>query len=298
MDEASLFNSVGHETKVNLRCIGDEERAARCDEWDALVSNNAAGGIMQTYAWSRFKQRQGLHLLHFGLFEDNKLIGGVIFYCIPQNFGTGILVAPEGPILPWSDQCMTADGLKLIMDAAAEYARNHGLVAMRVEPRLAPPQNRVFREFGRAPYDLIPQETLQLDLSASEEVLLQRMKSKGRYNIRVAERHAVRVEESAQSEAVYKFYPLVKEASLRDGFALEPLNFFEQLSEELVPRGQASFFCQARKRHYRFVVARYLRRTCYISLRWHIKPKATANGRIRVAVGGDQSSETKRLLYL
>ena len=67
------------------------------------------------------------------------------------------------------------------------------------------------------------------------------MKSKGRYNIRVAERHGVSVEESAQPEAVYKFYPLVKEASLRDGFALEPLAFFEHLSEELVPRGQASF---------------------------------------------------------
>ena len=73
-------------------------------------------------------------------------------------------------------------------------------------------------------------------------MLLQQMKSKGRYNIRVAQRHGVRVQESWQPEAVYKFYSLVKEASLRDGFALEPLNFFEYLSQELVSRGQASFF--------------------------------------------------------
>ena len=125
---------------MNLRFISDDERALLSEEWDSLVSRNEAGGIMQTYAWSRFKQRQGLNLVHIGLFEEDKLTGGAIFYCIPQNFGTGILVAPEGPILPWGDQQKTAEALKLIMDATAGYARNHGMVAMRIEPRLAPPQ--------------------------------------------------------------------------------------------------------------------------------------------------------------
>lgn len=60
-----------------------------------------------------------------------------------------------------------------------------------------------------------PEATRILDLRLSEEDLLAQMKQKGRYNIRLAQKHGVRVEESTDVEA---FAVLMDETARRDGF--------------------------------------------------------------------------------
>jgi lipid II:glycine glycyltransferase (peptidoglycan interpeptide bridge formation enzyme) len=200
-----------------------------------------ASGVMQSLHWAAFKRLQGLIRLHIGLFDDRRLVGGAVFYCCAKTNGAGILVAPEGPVLPWHDTNYAAAGLRLIMQRCEEFARSHGIMAIRIEPRIERPAPRTLREFGRAPVDLIPVETLQLDLRLSQEELLAAMKPKGRYNIGLSRRYGVRVHEASDREAVEKFYAVMQESSRRDGFALESRQFFAQLATMLCPAGIARF---------------------------------------------------------
>ncbi len=211
-------------------------------EWERLVSSNSASGFMQSLHWAQAKSRQGLPSFHIGLFKEEALFGGVIFYTSAKRNGAGLLVAPEGPVLPWQDEELAGELLALIIDTAQAHASELGVMAIRIEPRLAPPPISILREFGRAPVDLVPRETLYIDLSLPEVELLAGMKQKGRYNIKLAERYGVNIYEDKSDEAVSRFYSIMREASERDDFALEPLSFFEHLAAVLLPAGCARFF--------------------------------------------------------
>jgi len=112
---------------------------------------------------------------------------------------------------------------------------------MRIEPRLTPPVIPALREFGRGPVDLVPRETLIVDMEQSENALLNSMKPKGRYNIKLALRSSLEVFEDQTDECVQRFYNVLREAGDRNDFAVEPQKFFQHLAEVLVPAGQAKF---------------------------------------------------------
>lgn len=210
--------------------------------WESLVRGNSASGFMQSLHWAEVKRRQGIASIHIAVFQDDELIGGCIFYTSTKRNGAGILVAPEGPVLPWDNEPLAAEMLRLIMDAAQSCAGELGVMAMRIEPRLPPPPISLLREFGRAPVDLIPKDTLYIDLSLPVESMLAGMKPKGRYNIKLSERHGVTVREDTTGDGISSFYNVMIEAGNRDDFAVEPLSFFEHLAAVLCPIGIARFF--------------------------------------------------------
>lgn len=227
---------------MEVRILGElspESAAGRA--WETLVASNPASGMMQSLHWANFKRKQGLRTLHLGLCQDENLVGGALFYTAARNRGAGFLVAPEGPVLPWSNQELSHEGIKLLVRTAESHAAQYDVMAVRVEPRLPPPVPNSMRGFGRAPVNLIPRETLYLDLTQSEEDLLLSLKPKCRYNIRLAQRHGVRIRQDTTLEAIKRFYPLLREASSRDNFPIEPLPHFAALAETLCPSGLARF---------------------------------------------------------
>jgi lipid II:glycine glycyltransferase (peptidoglycan interpeptide bridge formation enzyme) len=151
----------------------------------------------------------------------------------PQTRAVALAMAPEGPVLDWSDAATATQSLSLIVSTLSSLSKDLGIMGFHVEPRLAPPLMRSFRNFGRAPYDLIPNETLYLDLTLSEEELLSEMKPKGRYNIRLAARHGVTVDVENTSNGLDCFYQLIKAAGERDEFFVEPYEFFADIFSSL-----------------------------------------------------------------
>lgn len=210
-------------------------------QWEALVRATPASGFMQSLHWAAFKRRQGLSSFHLVVVIDGELLGGGIFYSSRKRNGAGILVAPEGPVLPWDNQALATRSLGLIIDTIQAHSTEWGVMAMRIEPRLLPPPIPALREFGRAPADLIPRDTLYIDLALDEQSLLNSMKAKGRYNIGLSQRHGVQVFEDSSAGAAERFYAVMQESSQRDDFALEPYSFFAQLASELCPTGCARF---------------------------------------------------------
>lgn len=99
-----------------------------------------------------------------------------------------------------------------------------------------------FQDFGMPPqgakltaFDRQPETSLILDLSMTEEELLAQMKPKGRYNIKVAQKHGVKV---TSSQEVGAFYELLKNTSNRDGFGVHPQSYYQKMLEHLGEKAQ------------------------------------------------------------
>jgi lipid II:glycine glycyltransferase (peptidoglycan interpeptide bridge formation enzyme) len=99
-------------------------------------------------------------------------------------------------------------------------AKREGVAWIRIEPSFED-EMRWWRLRGlsvrKAPHDTQPREILAVSIQDDESSLLARMKSKTRYNIRLAEKKGVRVFASRQSRDVETFCDLIEVTAARDG---------------------------------------------------------------------------------
>lgn len=81
-----------------------------------------------------------------------------------------------------------------------------------------------------------PQEILVVDISKSENEILARMKSKARYNVRLAEKRGVEVSIERDEASLREFLRMIRETAVRNGIATHPeeryQNFFESFPKE------------------------------------------------------------------
>ena len=90
--------------------------------------------------------------------------------------------------------------------------------------------NLIDSEFKKSTKEIQPSETVILDLRKSEEELLKEMKQKTRYNIGVAEKHGIKIEEKGDFEP---FWKLLEETASRDKFHLHPKKYYEEMLKNL-----------------------------------------------------------------
>lgn len=77
----------------------------------------------------------------------------------------------------------------------------------------------------RAPTDLLPKDTVIVDVTAAKDRILQRMKPKTRYNIRLSSRKGVRVREAGLEELPL-WYDLYCETAERHSMLLNDIDYF------------------------------------------------------------------------
>jgi lipid II:glycine glycyltransferase (peptidoglycan interpeptide bridge formation enzyme) len=128
--------------------------------------------------------------------------------------------------------------MQLIREKAANLAKEIGAIALRIEPLWAE-KPHCLTGFVRAPADLLPSETLLIDLRPNETEILAAMKPKGRYNLRLSLRHGVKPEFTTDSQAIPIFYDLFWETVKRQQFFGEPYSFFINLCQTLFAANMA-----------------------------------------------------------
>jgi lipid II:glycine glycyltransferase (peptidoglycan interpeptide bridge formation enzyme) len=202
------------------------------EAWEALVAAHPGSGFMQSWAWSAAKELEGYRAIRLGLFEGGALRGGGIAYLFPSPAEGGLAAMPDGPVLDW-DAPDAAAVFRALVSAARAAARDAGVVALRVEPRLetAP---AYLAGLPRAPMDLVPDVTWEVDLGPEPEMLA-RMKPKGRYNARLAMRRGVEVVSASDPADVHTFYELMDRTAAYHDFLLEPKSTFINLVQTLFP---------------------------------------------------------------
>jgi len=92
--------------------------------------------------------------------------------------------------------------------------------------------------------DIVPQHSTAIDLSQSEEELLKKMHPKCRYNIRLAARKEVTVEES---DDLMAFYKILEKTGKRDKFNINPYKHYQAMIQKLAPKDKAKLYLACHK---------------------------------------------------
>lgn len=227
---------------LHLKLLSDRDRHT----WDGMVKANPHSCFMQSWTWANFKELQGYKTWRYGLFASQqsspeciseKLVGGCIFYLYPQLGGANLLLAAGGAILaPESAEL----GMSLLLEVAEKLTSSiPNIIALRIEPLWESKPHWLTADFVRAPADLMPTETLLIDLQLTINQLLAQMKPKGRYNLRLSWRYGVTTEFRQDEAAIAVFYDLFWETSQRQNFFAEPFGFFINLCQTLFPADMA-----------------------------------------------------------
>jgi lipid II:glycine glycyltransferase (peptidoglycan interpeptide bridge formation enzyme) len=103
---------------------------------------------------------------------------------------------------------------------------------------------RVFAELGyvKSLWDAQFRTTMVVDLDRDPEAMLARMHSKWRYNVRLAARKGVTVEEDRSPAACERLYEMFVRTAQRDGFMLRHKSYFDRAWGAMIAAGYAHIF--------------------------------------------------------
>ncbi len=209
--------------------------------------------LQQTAFWSRVKARTGWIPQAFDLRTDG-LLGDLLVIRRPAGPDSQIAYVPFGPE-PLPDDAARGRWLEQVSEALyphlpdtcvfvrydlpweSPYAREpdrydpDGTWAGNPDDPIRELRMNWGTERGnlrKAPTDVLPPDTILLDLEPEEDRLLSRMKPKTRYNIRRAERRGVRVRAGSFGD-LEAWYRLYRETSRRNGITLHGIEHFRSI---------------------------------------------------------------------
>jgi lipid II:glycine glycyltransferase (peptidoglycan interpeptide bridge formation enzyme) len=203
--------------------------------WDAFVQGSSLGHPLQTSAWGRLKARFGWQRQIVALAGPDGCPQAGSLLLFRRVAGLSMAYAPKGPLTSWSDPAQTS----ALLAALRTECSRQGALFLKIEPDLpdTPANRNLLTHYGfrPSPQSIQPRSTIVLEIGGSEEAILQRMKSKWRYNIRLAERKGVTVREITRTDLTY-FNELMQNTGERDGFAVRSANYYSAAYELFVPQ--------------------------------------------------------------
>jgi peptidoglycan pentaglycine glycine transferase (the first glycine) len=224
-----------------------EIRSGTRAEWDGWLWGSPGGGhVLQSYRWGEFKRRLGWRPIRLVLERDGKVVGLGQFLAYNTAPVPGVLLyCTKGPWLPWDDE----EAVRTFFEGVRAVAGREGAHTVKIEPEALEQHEDVKALLGRigfrkARYDLNQKTTLVVDLSLPEEELLARMRSKTRYNVRLAARKGVEVVEPDFEEAWETFYEWMKATSARkeDYVLRRPRDYLRGVMGAMHEAGQGHLF--------------------------------------------------------
>jgi peptidoglycan pentaglycine glycine transferase (the first glycine) len=212
--------------------------------WNSFVAASPAGHLLQSWQWGQLKAAFGWQAVRVGVEDGESLVAGaqVLFRSLPLSFPyLSIAYVPKGPILDFGNQGI----LEALLSAIYRLARQKRAFLLKIEPELphSPAVVRQLQAFGFRPSQqtIQPRSTIHIDLRADLDEILARMKSKTRYNVRLAGRKGVLVREGIADDLPI-FYRLIEMTGRRDGFTVHGQGYYETAYRLFVPSGLARLF--------------------------------------------------------
>ncbi len=198
---------------------------------DKSAYNRLVTHVIQSWEWGEFRKSLGLPLLRYGIFEKNKLVTAfqLTLHKIPfTNYFVGYL--PKGPFPD-----------KKLAQALEKIGRDHQCAFIKLEPDSITDHSlyKVDPHFQPSPKPLFTKYNFVLDITMSEEELLKQMDQKTRYNIRVAQKHGVVVEERTDDEALETYLKLYFDTTSRQNYQGHTKTYHRKVWNTLKEAGMA-----------------------------------------------------------
>lgn len=88
----------------------------------------------------------------------------------------------------------------------------------------------------KAPSSTFAQHTIFLDLTKTEEEILKNMHPKHRYNIKIAEKHNLKIKRGVDIKDFDDFFDLFQKTAVRQKYYIRPKNYYQTLWNKLSPK--------------------------------------------------------------
>ncbi len=186
--------------------------------------------FLQSAEWLRLQEATGKEIIPY---EADGFVANGIIHRLPL-VGTYLYV-PRGPIC--DNFQFSIFNFQQNIQKLIERGKEKNVKWIRIEPEtediLEEMKKTASCKVVRAPHDMQPREIFRVNITPSEEELLAQMKSKTRYNIRLAEKREVRVFETREEKHVATFLDLITATSGRKGITAHPRRYYEQFFQTL-----------------------------------------------------------------
>lgn len=241
--------------------------------WNEMIAHLPNPHILQTREWAAVKARNdwqaipvvwvktenGIEtLLREQATEvDQAPLAATLLLRRKIYLGASVVYVPKGPLLSdWGDKALRTRVLQDI----EKISRDVGAIFIKIDPDVVlgtgVPGNpdaeesvlgaKIRSEWETAGWHFSDEQvqyrnTYLVDLTASEDDMLMRMKSKTRYNIRLAGRKGVTVRVGSRKDLdmLYKMYA---ETSVRGGFTIREEAYYQTVWEEFLPSSDNASF--------------------------------------------------------
>lgn len=238
--------------RYTLRAISSDQQA----RWDAFISNQPGGHLLQSWGWGELKASAGWHPLRLALWdrEQHSMLAAAQVLRrtathLPLSAGH-LAYIPRGPICDWSCSVVTPSGpypiYQFLLSELNTYLKGQGALALQMEPALEvgkQESTEIAKCLNADGFHTVrtiqPAHTILLDITSDEESLLAHMKEKWRYNLRLAERKGVQVRAAQTTGDVRNWYKLLQTTGKRDEFGIHTFDYYLQAWRIFATRNQA-----------------------------------------------------------
>jgi len=215
-------------------------------QWNTALTALPTPHVLQTWEWGAFKAKYGWTPTRL-LFEENGRIhaaASVLQRRWPR-LPLSVMYVPKGPTLNF-------DNAVLLERALAELealARHRRAISIKIDPDVDSDTQQgkavvaaLRRRGWRASSEQIQfRNTVTLDLTSGEKALLAAMKSKTRYNVRLAGRKGIVVRPGGPNDMPL-IYEMYAQTALRDDFIIRPFDYYCDAWGDFVTAGLAQPF--------------------------------------------------------
>jgi peptidoglycan pentaglycine glycine transferase (the first glycine) len=202
--------------------------------WSEFLSSCPQAHILQSPAWGKLKAAYG--------WTPAWLINGslgaqVLFQDLPLGFTVAYItrgpVVSQGPVFGNAHWAAFQDDIDSV-------CREHKAVFLKIEPDGWMEEAEEPREGWKlSSHSIQPPRTIVVSLEGAEDQILERMKSKTRYNIRLADRKGVSVR---RIEDLEPFYALLEFTAERAEFGIHTREYYRKAFELFHPAGECALF--------------------------------------------------------
>jgi peptidoglycan pentaglycine glycine transferase (the first glycine) len=194
-------------------------------DWNQFLSAYPNAHLLQTGEWGELKSAFG--------WQPVRIVNGgvgvqILFRKLPLGLTVGYI--PKAAIR--GQQSALNQELWREIDATC---KQHRAIFCKLEPDLWNDHTPEILnlQLQTSPHNIQPPRTIVVDLKASEEELLARMKQKTRYNIRLAEKKMITIRAWNDIDS---FHQMMLLTGGRDGFGVHSRDYYQRAYELLHPK--------------------------------------------------------------
>lgn len=191
-------------------------------EFNAVISHP-----LQSYEWGEFREKTGVKVIRRGFYEGPTLLSALqlTIHKIPYTRWT-IGYLPKGT-MPTKEHIHELKKISI----------QEQCIFIQLEPNIPSSSETIssLQALGLQPsfHPLFTKYTFQLDLTQSEEDLRKHMHPKTRYNVRIAQKHGIQIQEEHTHQAFKEYLRLTQETTKRQGFYAHTPDYHTTMWETL-----------------------------------------------------------------